>query len=162
MRKILIGKILKPKGLDGTLKVTNFELEDLAKNFKNVFIDEISFKVQKAYTAKDFVYYTLETIDSIDKADKLRNKEIFGSYGDLNLPENKYLTLDIIGCSVIVAGKKIGVITSVENYGAGDIYSIEGVYGIIMVSNIDGLVIEVDIKQKRIEFDEKIFNEVKV
>jgi len=82
---IAIGKILRPVGLKGEVKV-------------------------QMYT------------QTIDDAERLRGKEIFVLRDDLKLGEDELLNTDLIGFVVVdKAGKYLGTIKNVENFGASDI-----------------------------------------
>ena len=162
MDKVFIGKILKPKGLDGTLKITNFTLGELAPSFKSVFIDGKCYHVLRAYNANEFVYIKLEEISSIDEAETFRNKEIFGAREDLNLSKTQFLDSDLIGLNVFVSGKMVGQITDIENFGASDIIVINQSGREIQVPKIDGLIEKVDLENEKIVLNKTIFDEVRV
>jgi len=162
MDKVLIGKILKPKGLDGTLKITNFTLGELALNFKSVFIGSESYHVLRAYTAGEFVYIKTQEISSIEQADGLRNKEIYGLRENLNLADDEFLNNDLIGLDVFVDNKKIGVLEDIENFGASDIFVINQNGREVQAPNVNGLIEKIDLKESSIWLNKKIFDEVKV
>lgn len=162
MDKVFIGKILKPKGLDGTLKITNFTLGELAPSFKSVFIDGKCYHVLRAYNANEFVYIKTQEISSIDEAENFRNKEIFGLRDDLGLGSNQFLNSDIIGLDVFISSKKFGEIISVENYGAGDIIIISQNGREVQVPKVDGLIEKVDLEQGKIVLNKQLFDEVRV
>ena len=162
MDKVLIGKILKPKGLDGTLKITNFTLGELALNFKSVFIGSESYHVLRAYTAGEFVYIKTQEISSIEQADGLRNKEIYGLRENLNLADDEFLNDDLIGLNVFVDNKKIGVLEDIENFGASDIFVINQNGREVQAPNVNGLIEKIDLKESSIWLNKKIFDEVKV
>lgn len=162
MDKVLIGKILKPKGLDGTLKITNFTLGELAPSFKSVFIDGNCYHVLRAYTANEFVYIKTQEIASIDEAEKFRNKEIFGSRDDLDLSGNEFLADDFIGLDVFVDGKNVGKISEVNNFGASDVFSVDFFGREVQVANVPGLIENVSLENGTVSFNKKIFDEVRV
>ena len=163
MNKVLIGKILKPKGLDGTLKITNFTLGELASSFKSVFIDGKCYHVLRAYCAKEFVYIKVDGIYSIDEAQSFRDKEIFGNRDDLSLKQNEYLADDLIGLDVFINDEKFGTIEDIENYGAGDIFVIRTNYGrSVMAPKTQRLVESVNLDENKIELNKEEFDGVKV
>lgn len=162
MDKVFIGKILKPKGLDGTLKITNFTLGELAPSFKSVFIDGNCYHVLRAYNANEFVYIKTQEISSIDEAEKFRDKEIFGLRNELGLNENQFLNSDLIGLDVITDGKVFGKVQSIENFGATDILVISERGREVQVPMINGLIEKVDLENEKIILNKKLFDEVRV
>lgn len=162
MDKVLIGKILKPKGLDGTLKITNFTLGEASCGFKSVFIDGECYHVLRAYTANEFVYIKTKEIESIEQAENFRNKEIFGLRDDLGLSDGQFLNDDLIGLDVFISGKIIGTVLGIENYGASDILVIDQGGRQVQVPMIDGLVEEISLDKRFIRLNKEVFDEVRV
>lgn len=162
MNKVLIGKILKPKGLDGTLKITNFTLGELASSFKSVFVDGKCYSVLRAYCAKEFVYIKVDGIYSVEEAQRFREKEIYGDRDDLSLGQNQFLKDDLIGLDVFINDQKFGTIEDIENYGAGDIIVIRAVYGrSVMVPKTDRLIERINLSENKIEMNKEEFDGVK-
>ena len=133
---------MKPCGLRGEIKCQYFSPVP-----KAVIIAGKSFKVLKSRDYKDFTFLYLEGIDTIETADRLRNKPIQVDRASLEIEENEILTSDLIGFSVFdKKGKHLGTIKSVQNYGASDMCDC----GKFSFPYEDEFVIETDMKNKKI------------
>lgn len=161
MEQVLIGKILKPKGLDGTLKVTNFSLGELANNIKCVFACDKYYNVLRVYTAKEFVYFKVDGINSIEDAEKFRGKYLYADRSELGLNNNQYIATDFLNMEVYTENEKLGKVTDVETHANRDILLIKTRRGEFLVPFADGLVESVDLGAKRLYINEKTYNEVK-
>ena len=107
---IEVGKVLRPRGLKGELKT------DVDFTVSCLKIDEKEYNVKK----QNKQYLFLDGVDTIEKAETLRNKKLFAQ---VEIPEEQFFVDDIIGYDIVnESGKKIDVLKSVENYGASDIF----------------------------------------
>lgn len=118
-----VGKILKPHGIKGELKVESYM--DSAESFlpiKHVKIKNTTYTIKKVRVSGGFVYLFFDGIDNMDMAEKLRSCEIFAERTELpDLPIDRYYICDLIGCSVSDGDKVYGKIKDVLNYGSADI-----------------------------------------
>jgi 16S rRNA processing protein RimM len=126
MNKLLIGKILRPRGLKGELKVeilTN--VLSVFSSVKKIFIDGKEYKVIKGSVQNGYAYINLSGVDKIETAEKFRNKEIYINETEIELNEDEVLSTDLIGFAVLnTAGEKIGTVQNIDNYGGGDFFEI--------------------------------------
>jgi len=167
MEKILIAKILKPQGLRGEVKVKAYELKDTSlKQGLQVYLkNNKTIVVRSIRERQGFLYLSFENYNSIKEVEELRNEEIFINESDLKaLEEDEFYVKDLIGCTVkLNSGKELGIVTEIENYGANDVYTvINSKKEEVMFALVDNLFLEVDIKNKQIILDEKVFDEVKI
>ena len=160
---IPIGKILKPRGLKGELKVDIYSKE--YRNIltvKKVFIDSIPYTKESAATYGGFVYITLEGIDSLEKASSLKDMEICIEREQFaKLSDGYNYIIDLIGCTVCVSDKEIGQLVDVYNYSDRYVYVIKG-KSIFHVPVVDGLILSRDLINKLIVFDAEVFERVGV
>ncbi|MGB9664253.1 MAG: ribosome maturation factor RimM [Ignavibacteria bacterium] len=129
---ILIGKIVGPHGIKGTLKVKPFTdfLERFEKgNFVKIEINNslFEFLIEESFLHKGFVCIKLKGIDNIEDALKLKNLSIVIGEDELKkLDEDEYYIHNLIGLSVIDKdGKEIGKIVDVVTLASNDVYEIE-------------------------------------
>ena len=90
MDKVLIGRVLKPRGLRGELKVLSLITEhDSLKNLETVFVGENSYKVNKVVVqpGTGICFMFLDGVDHIDKAEMLRDCEIMVALDDAEMEE---------------------------------------------------------------------------
>lgn len=115
---IEIAKVLKPQGLNGEIKVECFTHDlDFWRNLKKVMISRENFEVKNVRFYKDYGYLKLSNIDSIEKAEKFRNKIIFAGEEELETYDDEFFISDLENCEIVdEKGKFVGVIESVEEY----------------------------------------------
>ena len=161
---IEIGKILKPKGIKGAIKVEGIT-DDNSRflRLKEIYISKICYKVEKAQLDGNFVLLKLFGIDTPEDADKLRNKAIFIERSEsVPLDDDRNLIVDLIGMSVFVGEKLIGKLTDVLQYGAADVYVVKGEVTEISFPALKRLVKSVDVLGGEMRLDEKVFGEVAI
>jgi 16S rRNA processing protein RimM len=152
-KKVLVGKILRPRGLSGELKVDILTNKTTVfSTVKKVYIDDKEYTVTAGSIQGNYAYLNLLGVNKIEFAEKFRNREIFINAGDIKLNENEILSVDIIGYTVLnQKGEKIGVLRGVENYGGGDFFEIAiPVVGIVQIPNEDEFITETDTVRKTI------------
>ena len=151
MNYINIGKIVTTHGLNGEVKITsNFKFKEqvFIKDF-TLFIGE-SFEEHKILSYRKHQNYDmviLDKIDTIDKAIKYKQKNVYIKRSDLDL-SNSYLDEDLIGLDAYYNNVKIGVIKSIVNAGNNNL--------LIMLDNgkyipkNDNFIECVDLKNKKV------------
>jgi len=164
-----IGKITKPQGLKGELKVQALS-NNLERFLKYEYIylgqDYIKTPILNARAQGGFVYLFLDGVNSIEDAEKLRNQLIYIDKSQLpELEEGEYFITDLIGCKVYDQdGKELGEITDIDNYGVVDTITIKNIQTKkeILFPFLDRVIQLVDINNKTIIIKNKEFDEVKV
>ena len=157
MERNQIGIITKPQALKGDFRVKPSLLNlKYYKSFKVVYIDNISYEVEKVTLRDTFVIFKVKGIDSCEMAEKYRNKSIYADMEVVEKDDNDYM--DYV---VMVGDKEVGKITEINNYGSKDIWSIEGEEN-IMLPYVDNLVESKDDEKKILTLKEEIFNQVAV
>jgi 16S rRNA processing protein RimM len=162
--KVAIGKISKPHGVKGELKVLPDTFDDgIFKKLKSVFIDEKTFILEYAKIAGGYIILKLEGVDDMNAAELFRNKEIQIEKGQrLKLPDGFHYISDLIGCGVYVGEKRIGGLVDVLQNGAADVYVVDGGESEIMFPALENLLTRIDTDNKIIVLDEKRFGETAV
>lgn len=163
--KLIIGTVAKPQGVRGELKIA--PLTDDPNRFNK--LKEVSIK-GKSYEVKDVrilpngVFLSLAGIDDRDKAELLRGQELSVDRTDaVDLPEDRYFIVDVIGCTVMSLGNTIGKIKNVLQYGSADIYVIDTVdKKRAMIPAIDRVIMSIDIKSKCVEIDKQAYEDLVV
>lgn len=147
---VTIGQILKPRGLKGELKVEIlYNRPAVFNDLAEVFINDTKYAVTKSSVQNGFAYVNLRGIDTIEKAEPFRNKEIQVRAENLHLADDEVLSTDLIGFAVVHNGQNIGRINAVENYGAGDVFEIAVTgQGFVQIPNEDDFILETNMTQK--------------
>ncbi len=141
---VAIGTVLKPRGLQGELKIDiKYNRPAVFDCLKSVFIDNQTYQVVRSSVQNGFAYLRLDGINSIEQAEKFRNQTVEVHQADLHLQPDEVLSSDLIGFEVVHLGRKIGTVASIENYGAGDFFEIavDG-QGFVLLPNEDDFIAE--------------------
>ena len=163
MEKILIGKVVKPHGIKGEIKIkmeTNKVLD--FGELSGVFVGENFYKIKRSFLAGGENVLGLDGIDSVVQANELRGKKVFVLADEITKrDEGEVLVEDILGARIVLDnGEEIGELENVENYGASDLFFIKSHnFKNLIVPNIDGLIESYE--NNVITFNKKKFQEVK-
>ena len=144
---VAIGTILKPRGLQGELKVgIEYNHPEVFNDLTTVSLGGREYQVVRGSVQNGFAYLRLDGIDSIEKAEKLRNQTVMVEDTALHLQADEVLSSTLIGFNVVHLGKTIGTVTAVENYGAGDFFEI-AVTGkeFVLIPNEDDFIAETNL-----------------
>ena len=125
------GKIVTTHGIRGEVKIMPYtDTPELLCEFDRLFIgkDKAELYIERARVAKNMVIAKIEGIDTVEAAEKYRNKVLFMHRDDLELDEDTYFIQDLIDMEVKDAdsGFVYGKITDVLQNGANDVYVIKG------------------------------------
>ncbi len=165
MERMEIGKITKPQGLKGwvRLKLNNNDVSIL-HGVKTLYLKSEPHEVKRITNREGFVVVEFANITTIDQAEKLRNVVVFMNKSDIVLEENEVFASELIGYEVITKqGKHIGTVLEIDNYGAGDVYTVELDHGKTMLFvNANGVVEEVIDEKKQLVVSEKKLKELSV
>lgn len=150
---ITVGQIINTHGLKGEIKI--YPLTDDIKRFrklKNVYIDNKETKITWCKLQSDKIILKLEGIDTIEAAQKLKEKYIEIKREDaVKLPEGRYFITDIMECTVFdETGKELGKVTNVIQTGSNDVYSVKGKDEDILIPALKSIVTKIDIENQTI------------
>lgn len=161
--RLKVGKIVNTHSLKGEVKVissTDFEEERFKKGSKllitrgNQLIREVV--VQSYRNHKNFLLVKFEGIDSVEKAEKLKNLQIKINSDEVGeLEENEFYFHQIIGCEVFDENdKNLGEIIDILTPGANDVWVIKGENGReILIPYIEDVVKKIDITSKKVNIE---------
>ncbi len=126
-----IGYIANTHGLKGELKVKSYmSSEKRYEELEEILIDSNgtyqAYKIKQVRYQKDMVLLTLEGVDDINIAEKLKGHPIYMKReAAKKLQEDEYFIADLIGCEVFENNNLIGTIQDVFTAGASDVYNIK-------------------------------------
>ena len=128
MEFIEAGKIVNTHSVYGELKIQPWsDTPDFLCDFEFVYIDGKAFEVTKARVHKACVLLKLSGINSINDAEKYKNKLIYINRDDVELDDDTYFIQDLKGLNVIDQDNNIlGKIHEVINLPSNDVYVIRG------------------------------------
>lgn len=150
------GKITGTHGIHGEMRVQPWcdTPEDLLQ-YKTLYLDTAGYErlaVVQMRVHKNMVILKAKGIDSIPKAEALRERVVYLHRDDLDLDEGQYLVADLIGCDVFETqtGNPLGKITDVSQTGANDVWHIKKDGKEYLIPAIPLVVDEVDIDGERV------------
>ena len=144
---VAIGTVLKPRGLQGELKIgIEYNHPEVFNDLTTISLHGQTYAVERGSVQNGFAYLRLNGVDSIEKAEKLRNQTVMVEDSALHLQADEVLSSELIGFDVVHQGKKIGTVTAVENYGGGDFFEI-AVTGkeFALIPNEDDFILETNL-----------------
>ncbi len=123
-----VGYVNNVRGLLGEIKIMHYcDTKEVFKEIPSVVIDKKEFDIKYIKFVKEQVIAKLVGVDSVDEAEKLKNKTVYAYREALpELSEGSFYIADIIGFSVLIDdGKQIGVLKDVDVSGPTDIFVIK-------------------------------------
>jgi 16S rRNA processing protein RimM len=126
---LVIGKIVKPFGIKGEVKV--FPITDSTLRFKDlrhVFLQSDSsfkrFDVNAVRLANEFVLLKLNGFDSRDAVEKFRGEYLYVDRENaVELEGSTYYYYDLLDCTVkTIEGIILGSVYDIQNTGSCDVY----------------------------------------
>lgn len=128
MSKISVGKVVNTRGLRGEVKIYPYidELESF-NEFSYLIVNDVKYDIKGIKFFKNMVFITFDGIDSIEKAQNLKNFDAFILEEDLpKLNEEEFYIKDILGMDVVTdSGEHLGNIKDVFRTGANDVYEVK-------------------------------------
>lgn len=148
---VLIGKVLKPHGIRGELKILPFsgnpgELLGVDEIYLGPQPDSRSYKVQKARSQGKFLLLQLAGVGDRNTADTLIGLEVRVVLDALpDLAPNEFYWYEMEGLEVsTVNGRRLGRVASLMATGAHDVLVIKGGDAEYLVPAINEIIIKVD------------------
>lgn len=148
------GKIVNVHGLRGEVKIMPWcDGPDFLCEFDYLYLDKngkTELEVVNARVFKNMVIAKFDGIDTVEEAEKLREKVLYLSRDDVELDEDTYFIRDLIGIKVSDAdnGRVYGVIKDVFQTGANDVYTVSDGEKEYLVPAIADVVVSTDIDNK--------------
>jgi len=165
MQTITIGKIVKPQGIRGAVKVLPFT-ENMHRfgTLPFVYIDNQKVAIQQVTYGNNFVILKLENVDDRNMAENFRNKLVSIDRSDIQPPQDGFLIIDLMGASVVdECGSLLGTITDIDAFGAADVIACKATNGKeFRFPHLEHVVKEVDISAKTFCVYKNLWQEVVV
>lgn len=161
MEKIHIGKVLKPQGIAGQVKIADYtDGLSSVKNLKTVFLDQTEYKVLDITAHDGALFLMLKGIADRNAAELLRGKEVYAFRDEIEKDDDRFFIVDIIGCQLYLSsGKHIGEIIDVKTSNV-DVFIANTQEGVCYFPFLKKLNYVVDLESKKITVDSKAFTEV--
>jgi len=158
MDLIAYGKVIKPHGLSGEVKVLPFSGElSSFKNFNNLYISQeinnpTKFIISRRRNQKDSIIVKLEGIDTIDDAEHLKGLMVFIDKKELpEKADDEYYWFELIGMEVFDnKDKLIGKVKDIMDNAAQPILVINNDSEEYLVPFVEKFVEDIDLANSKI------------
>ena len=145
-----IGKIVSTRGIKGEVRVQPWsDSPDCLCEFDTLYLDEgnKSIEIERSFVQKNVVVMKLKGVDTVEKAQDMRNKILFMDRNDVELQEGSYFVQDLLGLTVIDADKneEIGSLCDVTETGANDVYHIKSGEKEYLIPAIPDVIEKIDL-----------------
>lgn len=151
-----LGQIVGTHGIRGEIRINPWcDSPDFAKGFRTVYFDEkgtMPVKVISSRPHGNIILMKLDGTDSVEAAEKLRNRVLYIRSSDITLPEGTWFIEELIGCDALDADDlhRYGTITDVSQTGANDVWHITDDNGKeFLIPSIKEVVISVDVSDNK-------------
>ncbi len=153
-----LGQIVGTHGIKGEMRINPWcDSPDFAKNFKTVYFDKdgrSSVKVTACRPHGNIILMKLENINTVEEAEKMRNKLLYIKRSDAELPDGTWFIEELIGCEAYDADSGIlyGVISDISPTGANDVWHITDKNDVeFLVPAIKDVVVEVNVDENYVK-----------
>lgn len=165
-RYLEAGKIVSTFGIKGEVNVVSYcnSPAELAA-LKTLYMNEKPLEVESAFVRKNGVVIKFAGIDTVEAAQKYRDKVLFLDREDMKLPEGSYFWQDLMGMTVKDAesGAVYGIIADITSTGAHDIYHVKSQSGAVsMIPAVKEFIAEtnLEVATMKIHTIEGLINEI--
>ncbi len=150
-----LGQIVSTHGIKGEVRFNPWcDTPEFVKNFKTLYFkDGTGINVLRARPHGNICVLLLDGVDSVEKAQALKNKVLYIKREDARLDSGTWFVQELIGCSVFDAGsgKPLGTVSDVSRTGANDVWHIKTKKnGEVLIPAVKDVVVSVDVAQSKI------------
>ncbi len=159
MPKVTIGKIVNTCGLKGEVKVLNVSdfKEERYKKGKIIHVYNKEQNIDRDYKISNyrekdkFIYLKLESVNSIEEAEALKNSLLFINSEDLLKDNNDlFYHYELLNMEVYYGNKKIGYISEVSDNGVQDLIRVSDDDKSFLVPFLDEFIESINVEDKKI------------
>lgn len=148
MKYVLVGKLVNTHGLKGEVRIlSEFKYKDrVFLPGMKIYIgrDKVCEEIFSYRHHKIFEMIMMKGYNDINQVLKYKGEYVFVNKEDIKLCPGEYLDEDIIGLSVIVDGKVMGVVKRIEKHNRNEILVVKSVdknylipYNFDIIENVD-------------------------
>ena len=163
MTNIEIGKITKPQGVKGEFRLrpntTNYEHYTKIKKMQVLSKEHL---VEHVSLRNGFVVVKLAGISDRNAVEALVGSSVRADLQDIELNNDEYLVSQLVQCNLFdEKGNMLGDIISVNDFGAGEVYSVISPKGKeFMFPNVRGVITSIDVNAGKVIVNSSILQEL--
>ncbi|MGB4703958.1 MAG: ribosome maturation factor RimM [Candidatus Saccharicenans sp.] len=153
------GRIIRSEGKNGTLKIKLYHKSSGKPFFNKIYLEiegELrGFEVEDFSIVRNSPFMKLKGIDSLEKAEALRGREILVRPEDFPaLEEGIYYDFQLLGCRVVtVNGREVGEVTGLLDFGGNNLLVVRSGSREIEIPLVEAICRQIDPAAKRIVID---------
>lgn len=152
-----VGQIVSTHGIKGEVRINPWcDSPEFLKKLKTLYFDKNGEKAVKVVSSRvhgNLVLASLEGVDTVEEASKLKNKVVYMNRDDARIGKNKFFIQDLIDCKVYDAddGRLYGTISDVSQTGANDVWHIECDGKEYLIPAIPDVIIDTDVENETVK-----------
>jgi 16S rRNA processing protein RimM len=153
---LLIGKVLRPHGLGGMLRIGSYARSGNSFRECGVVYLEMpdgalrEYTVQSAKPQRKALLLKLQGLNSVEEAEALRDCGVYARKDTLEREEDEYFWYELIGLEVYLKnGSRIGTLSRILETGSHDIYVIQEENTERFIPAVHEIVEAIDLKNNR-------------
>ena len=151
MEYLCAGKLVNTHGIKGEVRLlSRFRHKDKAfvKGFKfYIGKDKKEYEIESYRKHKNFDMFVFKGYYNINLVEHLKGSLVYINKSDLKLDENTFLSVDLIGFSVIIDDKLIGIIKDVLDTPANEVLVLDNN---VMIPYVNDFINNIDAKNKKV------------
>ena len=139
------GQIVNTHGVRGEVKIMPWaDSPEFLCQFDTLYLEGKPIKVLSSRVHKTMVLCTLEGVDSVEKAMKLKGKVVSISRDQVQLPPGRHFLVDLMGLTVIDAasGEELGTVADILTPPAHNVYVVRGKGKEYMIPAVPAFIVE--------------------
>ncbi len=150
------GKITGTHGLKGEVRVQPWaDSPEFLSEFDELYFDKGAEKIEitASRVHKHMLIMKIKGVDSVEDAEKLRNKVLYMNRDDVALEDGAYFIQDLLGLAVVDddSGETLGQLDDVSETGANDVYHVKTPGGrVVLIPVIPDVVRDIDLEKGEI------------
>ncbi len=141
------GEISNTHGIRGEVRIQAWaDSPDFLCQFATLYIDGAPVKVRSSKPHKRAIIASLEGVDDINAAMRLKGKTVSIDRSLVTLPEGRHFLADLVGLRIVDAnsGEELGVLKEILTPPAHEVYVVARGQGTFMIPAVDEFVLEVN------------------
>lgn len=149
-RFLEVGEIVNTHGIKGEVKIMPWaDSPEFLCQFDTLYMDGKPVRLRSVRTNKTLVLASLEGVDTVEAAMRLKGKVLSINRTGVVLPEGRHFLADLMGLTVLDAatGEELGIIQDILTPPAHEVYVVGGKGKEYMIPAVDAFLAETNVEE---------------
>lgn len=149
-RFLEVGEIVNTHGIKGEVKIMPWaDSPEFLCQFDTLYLDGKPVRLRSVRTNKTLVLASLEGVDTVEAAMRLKGKVLSIDRTGVVLPEGRHFLADLMGLTVLDAatGEELGIIQDILTPPAHEVYVVGGKGKEYMIPAVDAFLAETNVEE---------------